>query len=74
MTGVEDSEIPERCRARYIAESCGGDNQRRKNGWRDRPFPSVQIGPPRISINPWQFEGFRDAAGGYGRITTRRGI
>lgn len=39
----------------------------------DCPFPSVQIGLPRISINPWQFEGFLTPAGEYGRITTRRG-
>lgn len=57
----------------YAAGSCGGDNQRRKNGWKDCQFPSFQIGPPRISINPWQFEGFLTPVGEYGRITTRRG-
>lgn len=45
-----------------------------KNGWKDCQFPSFQIGPPRISINPWQFEGFLTPAGEHGRITTRRGI
>lgn len=55
---AEGREIPERCRVCYAAESCGGDSQRRKNGWKDCQFPPVQVGPPRISINPWQFEGF----------------
>lgn len=45
----------------------------REDGWKDCQFPSFQIGPPRISINPWQFEGFLTPAGEYGRITTRRG-
>lgn len=62
------------CRIEHeAAESCGGDNQRRKNGWKDCQFPSFQVGPPRISINPWQFEGFLTPAGEHGRITTRRG-
>ena len=71
MTGVEDSEIPERCKACYAAESCGGDNPRRENGWKDCQF---QLDPLQvsISINPWQFEGFWTAVGEHGRRTIAR--